>query len=257
MSEQQIGETQAGRLIIATVGASVLNRDKLERLSLFANWDDLRMTLPRPAVNQHREWITQILPPNMVGFRNAYINALSGLTIDEEKNRPGRGGTNAFSAELTGLYLMNLDADRDHIVFLLSDSPEGVIAGLLVKEALQEIFSMTPELQIVNGLQVENFLEFFGGGLEEFANFVIGCIKRFPQHTPVLNVTGGFKSLIPYAAYIALGQDVALYFSFEEQPDPIVIDPKRLPEQIREKLQPFQEDLRREPLLMRHSRVEE
>jgi len=264
MPEQRAVEMQSGRLVITTVGASVFNRDKLERLYLWLPWDDSRRSLPQVTMNQHRAWLDQTLPRKLAEFRDAYIKELSKLTIDEEKDKPRRNLTNAFSAELTSIYLMRLNAEHDRIVLLLSDSPEGVFAGLIVQQALREIFSIIPELQLVNGLQTENFQDFSINGLERFADLVTGSIKKFPQHTPILNVTGGFKSLIPSATYVALGHDIPLYFSFEEQPEPVVIDPKQLPEKVREQLRPFQANLLNQPLLMKqqslstsHRRAEE
>lgn len=255
MAEQK--ETTLGRLIITTVGTSALNGDKLDRLFLAHAWKDLWGSLPRTsAANQHRVWIEQEPHRKIASFRDAYLEAAARLDLDEEKEKPRRGGTNAFSAELTSLYLMKLRADKDRITLFLSDSPEGAISGLLVQSLLSKIFSLKPEMRIVEGLQVENFDQFFKNGLQRFASAVTNCIESLPDHTPVLNVTGGFKSLIPYATYVALAHDMELYFSFEEQPEPVVINPKEWPEPMRQIAQPLQQFLRQKQGMLPHSIVE-
>jgi hypothetical protein len=255
MAEQK--ETKLGRLIITTTGTSALNGDKLDRLHLTPAWQDLQRSQQRTyAANRHQVWIEQELPRAIACFRDAYLKAATNWDLEEEKEKPRRGGTNAFSAELTSLYVMKLRADQDRITLFLSDSFEGVISGLLVQILLSELFSLTPAMRIVEGLQVENFDQFFKTGLQRFANAVTNCIESFPNHTPVLNVTGGFKSLIPYATYVALAHDMELYFSFEEQPEPIVINPKEWPESMRQKAQPFQQFLRQEQGMLPHPLVE-
>ena len=241
------GEKRSGRLIITTVGTSAVNRDKLDRLFIASAWQDLRRSLPRAsATRQHRVWIEQEPPLNIASFSEAYLQNIASCDIDKEKDKPRRNATNAFSAEMTSLYMMNLKADEDRINLFLSDSPEGVISGLLVQRLLGEMFSVRAEMRIVDGLQVDNFDQFFQNGLHQFASAVAECIRRFPGSTPVLNVTGGFKSLIPFATYAALAHDMELYFSFEEQPKPIRINPKLWPVTLRQTMHPFQECLRQQ-----------
>jgi hypothetical protein len=244
-----MNKPMSGRLILTTVGTSAVNRDKLERLYLWTPWQDLLRSLPKSATNPHRVWIDQAPPRNIQRFQESYLQFVSGLFIEEEIEKPKQGGTNVFSAELTSLHLMKLDAEKDHIVLLLSDSPDGVICGLLVRDCLREMFSMTPDMEIIRGLQVENFEQFFEEGLEEFSGTLNRYTDQFSDKAHILNATGGFKSIIPYATYLTLGHNMVLYFVFEEQPNPIVIDPNRFSESVR---QAVQEAIREEPMMMRH-----
>jgi len=244
-----------GRLILTTVGTSSVNQDKLGRLYLSSAWLDLKRSLPRASENWHRTWTEEDPPTGIVRFRDSYWELIGELDVDEEKDKPRLGGTNVFSAEMTTLHLLRPTAE-DRIALLLSDSPEGVICGLLVQKCLTQR-SIHPDLEIITGLQVENFKQFFEDGLNEFFGVITRSIQKFPDKRPVLNVTGGFKSLIPYATYAALAHRMALYFSFEEQPELISIDPSRWPESFQTKAQEFQEELRREPILMRTPAVEE
>lgn len=238
----------AGRLILTTVGTSAVNQNKLERIFSWGAWRDLKRSLPSQ-INQHRVWLQSgaELPRPFAPFRESYLKFLSELSIDEEIQKPLQDGLNVFSAEVTSLYLMKLDVEADQVVLLLSDTAEGVLCGLLVQDYLKEKFSISPELEIIKGLRIDRFQEFFDNGLKYFFEVVSACIENSKDKSLVLNVTGGFKSLIPYATYVALAHDMELYLSYEEQPEPIRIDPKRWPETVRIKARAFQEELRQQP----------
>lgn len=247
----------SGRLILTTVGTSAVNKDKLDQLYLWSKWQDVRRGLPKASDNQHQSWIEQEPPAWIRDFREGYINFLSGLDIDEEKYKPQNGDVNVFSAEMTSLHMMktdNADAD-DQVVLLLSDSPEGVICGLLVQAFLNSL-SIQAKLKIIPGLQLENFNEFYESGLDSFFQVINEFVDRFPEKKSVLNVTGGFKSLIPFSTYVAFAYDIELYLTFEEHPEPIVIDTNKWPDDVRELIAKSQQVLRQSSRWLRNFRVE-
>jgi hypothetical protein len=245
-----------GRLILTTVGTSAVSRDKLDALYLWSKWQDVKRGLPEASANQHQQWVEveQESRAGILLFRDVYMSFLSGLDIDEEKGKPQNGDVNVFSAEMTSLHMMNVSAD-DQVALLLSDSPEGVICGLLVQAYLNRL-SIPAVLKVITGLQVENFNEFYKGGLENFFKIINEFVERFPEKKSVLNVTGGFKSLIPFATYAAFAHDIELYLTFEEQPEPIVIDTNKWPNDVKAMIAPSQQVLRRNPKWLRNIRPE-
>lgn len=227
----------AGRLILTTVGTSALIREKLELLYLRDMYVDLRrLDLSRLTAAQWREWSQGSSPsPRVNEFIEEYTRALLPLDIVGEVHKPPQA-TNVLSAELTSLHLMYedkklaLDPDADSHALLLSDSPEGVLAGLIAQRCLSQGRFLngrpaSPQLIVIPGLQVENFTKFFPNGLKQFVQCIQQAGRREPTKERILNTTGGFKSLIPYATYLTLAWQIQMVFVFEELPHIINIHP--------------------------------
>jgi putative CRISPR-associated protein (TIGR02619 family) len=186
------------------------------------------------------EWIKDTVAfPKGEAFISAYVEALLKVNIAEQIKKPQSDGINAFSAEMTSLHLMYekaeklcLDPEQDTILLLLSESPEGVLAGLINARLLSHADGkylkeqpVTPQLAIVPGLQVKNFQRFFSEGLRGFVNCIRDAVRRLQPSKPLLNITGGFKSLVTYSTYIALAFDFQIVFVFEDLTDVVVIEP--------------------------------
>ncbi len=230
----------AGRLILTTVGTSALLRAKLDLFYLGQAYEQIRrLDLPRLKPAEWRGWIGGERPPSNMGpFIESYTSRLVDQDIETEVHKPPHG-TNAFSAELTSLYLMyqskqhaelGLDPEADSHALLLSDSPEGVLAGLITQRCLSsgkflDGRSVSPQCAIVSGLQVENFSKFFPDGLKAFVQCVLKFTQGEPTKTPILNTSGGFKSLIPYTTYLSLAWQIPMVFVFEELAHVIRIHP--------------------------------
>lgn len=137
----------------------------------------------------------------------------------------------------------SLNPEIDTVILLLSESSEGVLAGLINKRCLEQgkflkSCPIIPQVTIVPDLQVENLSKFIAEGLKKFIRCIRQYTKAEPTKQAILNTTGGFKSLIPYATYLSLVFQIPMVFVFEELPklikiNPIILNPS--PEQ-REKL---------------------
>lgn len=229
---------EEGLLILTTVGTSALEPGKLDRLRLCDLWRNVEFDLSRLSSDdlQHRDWVENAsgLSRAMKGFIDTYVQrinddfAVDDEAIREEIKRAEKGATTALSAEFTSLYLLNPASERDQITLLLSDSREGVISGLINKSLIKARFSIDPEIHVIEGLQPKNFSNFFGTGLLEFQKSIEKEIEDHQDLSPRLNITGGFKSLVPYATYIAFAHDISLYLAFEEQPEAISINLSQL-----------------------------
>ena len=230
----------AGRLILATVGTSALDRRKLEMLSLWGSYQSIRMELSSATPQKFHLWVEEKhLPRPIDQFMASYADALYRLDIAEAINQPYRGVI-PFSAEMTSLYLMyqnaeqdpdlqDLDPKTDTIVFVLSDSAEGALCGLLHRKWLSESRflreqNIEPTLRIIDDLQVENLPKFLQNGLQKFTAALREYTRGQPRST-LFNATGGFKSLIPYATFLSLAYTMPMFFVFEELPHLLAIKP--------------------------------
>ena len=75
----------AGRLILATVGTSALDRKKLEPLYLWEGYQSIRVELSSPALQKFHSWVQEEgIPRRVVQFIDIYVDALCRLDIAEE-----------------------------------------------------------------------------------------------------------------------------------------------------------------------------
>ncbi|MFQ6027612.1 MAG: hypothetical protein ACE5Q6_08990 [Dehalococcoidia bacterium] len=224
-------------LILTTVGTSALQRDKLEGLGLFAQWDPgTERLLPKGKDAGKGDALIEQLQSigGVTAFIDNYLElvqreiGLEDNSITRELRNPKITLSNRFSAEFSSLYLLlsrpELEISSVKVTLLLSDSPEGALCGLINQRLIQRKYGLESELKVVNGLQTENFEEFYNTGLQSFLELVSQQGADYRAERVWLNITGGFKSLIPYCTYLSFAYDHPLYFVFEEQPVPVGIN---------------------------------
>lgn len=226
-----------GRVVLTTVGTSTLDGKKLERLRLGSAYQDISRDLRRVPPEALNQWIDgDISFPKVEQFIADCVERTLDYDVAIEVKNPSVDRVNIFSAELSSLHLMyasnefQLDPAQDALVFLLSESPQGVLAGIINQLLLSHSDgqylqgkSMQPRLQIVSGLQVDNFKQFFSQGLRTLVDCIRQATDGRPQGGVILNITGGFKSLVAYSTLIAFAFDIPVVFVFEELTDIIKI----------------------------------
>lgn len=148
---------------------------------------------------------------------------------------------NPYSAEVSSLYLIlkdkSLDINECRIVLLTTDSPEGVFAARLNKRIIaHRLFNCHSDtardwakdsdddkhpgfghLPIIRvpGLKVENADE-FKVGIAELENIVSEENSRAIEGIKLLNISGGFKGVIPVAASTAWRYRWDVTYLYEE-----------------------------------------
>jgi hypothetical protein len=211
----------AGRLIITTVGTSALEAPKLAKLQLAA-YGGMRLPETRRK-NVHASdwwmWLESPLPAHQTMFADyqAALNAtLKGSHIADWRCLPRIQKVPVFSAELTSLHLLKPARD-DRITLLSSDTAEGALCTVLCAHLLAHYY---PEVEvtaeIVEDLTPDMFDAFFASGIGEFAERVRQLRLSSNALQPILNVTGGFKGLLPLATCVALKERISIVFSFED-----------------------------------------
>jgi hypothetical protein len=233
----------AGKIVLTTVGTSCFEGEKLRRVGLTNPYQQLKNYFRHFPDDHLPQWIENRTTFKQAdSFINAYVERLLRKhDIASEVKNPANGGVNLFSAELTSLHLMYQDAEldlnpeEDRIIFLLSESVEGVLSGLINARLLAEgkylrdsRGAVTPELSLVEGLQVDNFERFFSEGLDTFLKQIREVTS--PTKQTILNITGGYKALVAYSAYFAFVEGLTLVFVFEELTDIVKIQFSKKPD---------------------------
>src|SRR5262249_18731068 len=152
-------------------------------------------------------------------FIKAYLDAFHGESMEDYLNRPESRRTNVFSAEVTSLYLLGREDllgrskepldERDRVVLFSSDTRDGLLAAHLCAGVLGQLFPVTPvSIERIQGLDPRRFTEFFAKEVRQFSERIPQLRTEFPELEPILNITGGFKGLIPILTSIAFSLQI-------------------------------------------------
>ena len=121
-----------------------------------------------------------------------------------------------LSAEIHSLARMGVGG-RDSVVLFSSETPDGqVCARALDRYLTGEHPGLRCRVEVVSGLQVVDAAAFRTAGVLNFTKAVLHEIDANGAAQCILNPTGGFKSLVPYAVLIGMIKGVPAKYIFEQ-----------------------------------------
>lgn len=158
-----------------------------------------------------------------------------------------------LSAEIHSLARLGTSA-ADRVLLYSSETPEGHTCAEAVALYLREqLPGIDVCVELVQGLQVSNAADFRRQGVLNFTRHVLGEIDQWGAQQCVLNPTGGFKSLVPYAVLIGMIKHVPARYIFEQSSE--VIDLPMMPLEFAhtrlEPLRPLLERIERDSAIPR------
>jgi putative CRISPR-associated protein (TIGR02619 family) len=128
-----------------------------------------------------------------------------------------------LSAETNSLISLGV-TDDDRVTFLVTDTGVGKECALQLQEIVRSEFHCEVGIEVVIGLQVENAKLFRHQGISNLFETITKLRARYPIST-TLNVTGGFKSVVPYTALYGLFFRIDLAYLFEFSSELIMLPP--------------------------------
>lgn len=128
-----------------------------------------------------------------------------------------------LSAEIHSLARMNL-APEDRVVLFASETQDGQACALAVAEYL-EINGFTARVETIQGLQTTDAQLFRKHGVVEFIKRAAKYIDDNGSDGCILNPTGGFKALVPYAVLLGMIKRVRCSYIFEFSSEIIDLPP--------------------------------
>ncbi len=116
--------------------------------------------------------------------------------------------------------------------FISSDTDKGRLCADVLAKLLKSEIGCETKVTVIEGLQVDNPNMFRNRGVVNFLEYFLSVRKkRRYTHDIIMNLTGGFKSIVPYSTIVAMvfGIPVFYVFEFSEQlielpPLPISLD---------------------------------
>jgi putative CRISPR-associated protein (TIGR02619 family) len=136
--------------------------------------------------------------------------------LREEKAASGADFYTQASAELNVLNKLGCGWD-DTVLFLSSETPDGEACAELLRETVKNEFGAEGEAQTVPGLQMTDAARFRRDGIRN----LFQKLKQAQQKAQdlglelALNLNGGFKSVLPFAALYGMIQQRPAFYSYE------------------------------------------
>jgi putative CRISPR-associated protein (TIGR02619 family) len=143
---------------------------------------------------------------------------------------------NKMSAELKSLYkiIKSEKLDRPDIYFIYSDTPAGKVVTDILKEYLNKSNKLNAgsiEMKKISYLQVFNRMAFENEGIPNLIEYVSEKVnfdyKTGTEYSKniILNITGGFKAVVPYLTLMGSVFEIPVYYIFEETDELIKLPP--------------------------------
>jgi len=107
------------------------------------------------------------------------------------------------SAEIKSLAKMGLER-RDRVYLLVSDTLDGEACAALNKEYLEQGWGCEVVLEPIHGLQAVDGALFRREGLKNLLGMLIQLLDEHSFRELRINVTAGFKSIIPYVTLLGM-----------------------------------------------------
>jgi len=224
------------KLILVTVGTSALFEHSTWKNGSNGNWrkqEELTECLERELrdnrySNEDSEYQHQ--------KRQVLDSLKSNLQTYYENNEQG---LDTLSAELASLLAMHNETSigkitaQDKIVLLHSDTADGKLCAEVNKEVIQSDMVINGDVKkdawnvdvpiCIDGLDATNPIAFENRGLSNFQNKIEHCLINFNSEK-FLNVTGGYKGLIPFGTLLAYKNEITLVYLFEKSKGMIILD---------------------------------
>ena len=162
------------------------------------------------------------------GFQNA-ANVLYARVSDTAPT--GEALKKTLSAEVHSLVRLGVN-NNDRVILLSSETTDGKACAFAVKYYLDRYFvGLECTVDSVDGLQVHDAERFRRTGIVNFVGKCLNAVNQFGNTHSILNPTGGFKALMPYAVLVGMLKKVPCKYIFEQSttlltlpPFPIAID---------------------------------
>lgn len=145
--------------------------------------------------------------------------------VKERLEQLGKGpdALKRLSAETNSLKALGA-SKQDRVTFLVTETPVGVECARQLVSIVSEKLLCETGYEIIKGLQVEDARKFRTIGISSLYEAIGILREKYPVKT-LLNVTGGFKSVVPYTALYGLLHCIDIAYLFESSNELIMLPP--------------------------------
>ncbi len=112
-----------------------------------------------------------------------------------------------------------------NLVFLASETFSCIFAAQVISTLCQEFFGVEPEIKIIEGIQVLNPVLFRETGVRNYLKCLAEYGSMLTPDEIIINITGGFKAILPVATMIGNVLGHRVVYVFERSDELITIPP--------------------------------
>ncbi len=125
-------------------------------------------------------------------------------------------------AELTSIMKLKEKYEDIEVYLIATDTIESILICEVLVEVLDNV-KFNPKYDVIDKLQVENYKD-FKEGLSNLINRLYSISANYYDDV-ILNITGGYKAVIPYLTIFGQVNSIPLYYVFENS-DSLISIPK-------------------------------
>ena len=152
---------------------------------------------------------------DLLALRQQVEEVFSKLDLSRELDKT--------SAEIKSLVKMGLEKG-DRVFFLVSDTVDGMICAEINKKYLVQNCNCEVSLEKISGLQSFDSKAFREKGLKNLLKKTIFLLEKYSYQDVCLNITAGYKSIIPYLTLLGMLYDKPIKYIYEKSNEIITLD---------------------------------
>lgn len=124
---------------------------------------------------------------------------------------------------MNGLFRAGATED-DKVVLLCRDTIDGVACGKALVTRIEDAFGARASVERVPGLRVDDPIGFRRRGVPALFEILDKLVRNVPQEeTARINVSGGFKGVVPFVMLYAMFKDLRVSYVFERTDSEIML----------------------------------
>lgn len=135
-----------------------------------------------------------------------------------------RDKPSSYSAEIKSIeafMLENKDESITKLFFIISDTLYGAVCFSFLEKYFKQQHNIVAEKILIPNLNSKTFM-----GIQSLLTDVVNKINEVSsQYKCFLNITGGYKSVLPYFSIIGMIKQIPLFYIFEDSDNLIKIPP--------------------------------
>ena len=124
----------------------------------------------------------------------------------------------------------NLIDDRRRLIFLVSDTDDGIATGELLKLYYEQrqnpVRFQEVDYRKLEGLRDDNVELFKREGLRNLVKEISTEVRNFDPSSIAINATGGYKAQISFAGMVGQALEIPVYYLFEKFSEVIALPPQ-------------------------------
>jgi len=208
-----------GRTILVNVGTSLLTNEP-NATDLKKIYDKVKQFL-----QEFNNNFNEVNLKNNKYYKEIYNEVKAYFSERKKETDNTKPQFRYISAEINSLKAMeqnNLLSKDDEVVLILTETWDGYLCGKILEEYYIDL-KLYCETIIVPGLQVFDAKRFRTEGMPNYVKIIANYWLE--KKDIIINATGGFKALIPYAILLSNILKIKVIYLFENSTELIIFPP--------------------------------